>query len=187
MRIVRCSIPLVLSAIVAIYPPSTEDAQHINKDGIEFILKEEGCSLCSYQDLVGKGTIGIGSTRGLDGKPVPTNLVLTEEDVARLFVRDIRSVEACLDNKLSGQTMPQSVYNAVGSLIFNVGCSGTTVNKNGSYTRLRQAAEKQDWLRLCSHITDYKYVGKKPNPAIMERRMREKTMCLVDLGGENVE
>ena len=181
MKLVKCSIPLVLSAIVAAYPPSSEESQHIDKVGIEFILKEEGCSLCAYSDVIGKSTIGVGATRDSSGKAIRDNLTLTEEDVARLFIRDLKDVEYCLDSSLQGQLMPQSVYNAAGSLVFNIGCRGVTVNKNSSFTRLKQSAEKEDWPRFCSHITDYKYVGRKMNVAIMERRMREKTLCLSGL------
>lgn len=187
MKILKCATALVLGTVVSIYPLSTKEKQHISKAGIEHILKEEGCSLCAYQDSVGVETIGIGATRDLNHKAIDPSLILTNEDVARLLVNNLTTVETCLDNSLNGQAMPQSVYDASGSLVFQVGCRGTTQNKNKGKTRLKLASEKEDWLKFCSHFTDYKYAGKKVNKAILERREREKIMCLIDVGDTDVE
>lgn len=185
MRIVQCSLVVLLGAL-ALYQPR-DGKQHISPEMRDHLIKEEGCALCTYEDSVHVNTIGVGSTKGLDNLTIPNNLRLSEEEVAKLFLRDIANDEDCLDNSLNGQAMPQSVYDGVGSVVHNIGCSGVSVNKKTKgVTQIRRAALKEDWLVTCGHITDFKYAGGKISTAIMNRRAREQIFCMRDLEGSNV-
>lgn len=185
MRIAKCSLVLLLGAL-ALYKPG-DNKRHISPEMREQLVNEEGCALCTYEDTVSVKTIGVGSTRDINGNPIIEGARLTEEEIAELFLRDLSQDEKCLNDKLNGQEMPQSVYDAIGSVVHNIGCSGVSSNRRTKgHTRLRNAALKGNWMLVCSHVTDYKYAGGKISPAILSRRSREQEICMRDLESDDV-
>lgn len=91
----------------------------ISNAGIAFIKNEEGCRLKSYEDSVGKLTIGYGHT-GPDVKP---NQFITAARAEELLKEDVEKCEVTLQ-KFIRKTLNQNQIDALCSFIFNVGVAG---------------------------------------------------------------
>lgn len=192
-KVIACSLSLVISAVVSIF--ATDTGRHVTEDGLYFISRCEYCSLSVYPDPASKGvpyTGGIGATKDVKGKPLVLGDVLSNDDVITMFARDIKREEKCVITKMDGDktefsgggysyVMPQSVFDALVSVIHTVGCQGLTVNKNGAPTKIYKYAKTHDYKNTCNHITDFVYAGGKVNKGLKHRREEEKQYCLKDI------
>lgn len=88
-------------------------------NGLDFLAKEEGLRLKSYQDIVGIWTIGIGNTRYEDGTPVGPNEVITKERAIELFKNTLARFEATVSMATKG--LNQNQFDACVSLCYNIG------------------------------------------------------------------
>lgn len=85
----------------------------------EILIKSfEGLRLTSFQDVSGVWTIGYGHT-----KNVHAGTTITEATAEELFQEDVAWVEQVL-SRFTG--MPQGCYDALASLVFNVGPRAVT-------------------------------------------------------------
>lgn len=79
----------------------------------EALIKEyEGLRLTSFLDVGGRWTIGYGHTHG-----VRQGMTITEETANQMLQEDIAEAE----NAVSAFEVPQSCFDALVSLVFNVG------------------------------------------------------------------
>lgn len=174
-QLVYCSIASVLALVATLYPNDLKTS----KEGLELIASYENCVSCTYQDHIGVGTIGIGSTRGFDGKPVRPGVKLTDAQVAELFVRDVKEAEACVIRYLNGADMPQSVFDSTTSLVYNNGCYGTRWNKKANRpTWLARYAVAGDWENVCYRFSDFINAGGVPSQGLKNRRAKEQRVCI---------
>lgn len=174
--IIYCSVAAVLGLLTTVYPNELSTS----KEGLAFIAKWENCTTTVYTDIVGVCTGGVGSTRGLDGKPLARGGSLTLEEVTRLFMRDVKDAEWCVFRYFDGMNLPQPIFDSVVSLVYNNGCYGTRWNKKANRpTSIQRAATGGDWEKVCYHIGDFINAGGKPSKGLINRRTEEQRMCLL--------
>jgi len=89
---------------------------------VSLIKEFEGCELTAYKDIVGVWTIGYGHT-----KTVKPGMKITQRGAEELLRHDLAWVEAVI-NKYVKAPLTQNQYDAVASLIYNVG--GTAFSKS---------------------------------------------------------
>ena len=90
----------------------------ISQAGIDFIKQHEGVRYDSYQDSVGIWTIGVGHT----GPDIGPGMVIDDAEVDVLLNSDLAEAEECIEDNCDAP-ISQNQYDAVCSLIFNIGCS----------------------------------------------------------------
>lgn len=170
------------AAIVALVPVLYKDTLHTSEAGLKHIAAVEGCMYCSYGDVIGVNTIGIGATRDLQGHRITKGRRLSNAEIALLFARDVSEAEQCVDEHLAGRHMPQSVYDASVSLVFNVGCAGAMWNaKRHRHTNLYHNANAHLWEYVCGDMGSYIYGGGKVVPGLKARRAKDQALCRGDL------
>ncbi|ELT1236863.1 lysozyme [Salmonella enterica] len=143
---------------------------NISARGLAALKHEEGCKLTAYPDSRGVWTIGTGHTGKVDGVAVHKGMTITQDTADRLLHDDLSWVEHCITERV---TVPlnQNQYDALCSLIFNIGASafiGSSVRRYlnaGNYIAAADAFLK--WSRAGS------------NPTLLApRRGRERVMFL---------
>lgn len=159
----RCSIAAVL-ALAALVPDFR--LLHTSAEGLALIADLEGCRLSPYQCSAGVWTSGIGHTAGV----VPKRDI-TEREAAVNLVSDVLNVERRIAACVSVE-MPQSVYDAVVSLAFNVGTGAVCRSTMVTYIERRQ------WWQACDQLSRWVYVNGVKSPGLINRRVRENTHCL---------
>lgn len=152
----------------------------VNKDGILFIMKEEGYMLRPYMDVAGHRTIGVGHKLTpeeslVDGVEINGELVgwdkgLTKRQVYCLLKKDIKWVETTINDYVT-TTLNQGQVNALASLIFNIGASSFIDSTLLKAINAEQRREVSHQWRRWNKIT----VGgeKRILDALTRRRMRE--------------
>ncbi|EKR1732350.1 TPA_asm: lysozyme [Salmonella enterica subsp. enterica serovar Madelia] len=143
---------------------------NISARGLAALKHEEGCKLTAYPDSRGVWTIGTGHTGKVDGVAVHKGMTITQDTADRLLRDDLSWVEHCIAERV---TVPlnQNQYDALCSLIFNIGANAFTGSgvrrylNAGNYTAAADAF--LEWSRAGS------------NPTILApRRGRERAMFL---------
>lgn len=95
------------------------------------------------------------------------------QEIAELYVKGIKQSEKCVNQYANGQTMPQGAFDALVSITFNVGCGKL---KNSSLFKMaRQGYSKA----MCSQFERWIYAAGKPLKGLIERRQKEKNLCLI--------
>lgn len=179
-RLAYCSIASVLGIIATEY----KGEMQTSAEGLAHIAKWEQCVSCTYKDHVGVPTLGMGSTRDFNGKPPVMGRKATDDEVARLYMRDVKEAEQCVNKRMGGRNMPQSVFDASVSIVYNVGCAGTTWNnKRKAQTNIRLAANAGDWSQVCYHMGGFIYAGGKVSNGLKNRRAGDQALCIKDLYG----
>lgn len=93
----------------------------LSKNGEQLIKGFEQLRLNAYLDSVGVPTIGYGSTRYADGKPIGIKDRLADEDTAdRLFSYTIRDYESAV-NQYVKVPITQNQFDALTSFTYNEG------------------------------------------------------------------
>ena len=92
----------------------------ISRQGIDLIIKWEGCKLTAYKDGGGVWTIGYGHTSAAGEPEVKTGLRITAQDAKDMFVRDIVRYEIAVRNALT-RIPTQAQFDAMVSLCYNIG------------------------------------------------------------------
>ena len=113
-----------VSAIIAIVL-SMDTGLRINQAGLELIGNAESCRRDPYMCPARVLTVGIGSTGKVE------NRRYADEEIAEMWVKDLRDAEKCINDKFKGKDMPVNAFSAMTSAAFNMGCVGimTYVNK----------------------------------------------------------
>lgn len=115
--------------------PRASDARKIGPEGIALIKEFEGChkvlpngSVRAYRDP-GTGhlpiTIGWGSTKGKDGKPIPEGTVMSQAEVDALFERDLAKNAAEVAKAVGKAPTSQRQLDALVSFHYNTGAIAT--------------------------------------------------------------
>lgn len=126
---------------------------NVSDEGLIFIMQHEGMKLNAYPDPATGGdpwTIGIGHTTG-----VRSGDTCTQEQAMEWLREDCVTAEKCIANSVKvALTQPQ--YDALVSLIFNIGCGNF-----GKSTLLRHLNEGDDaaaadqflvWNKAAGHV-----------------------------------
>nr|WP_234276219.1 lysozyme [Klebsiella aerogenes] len=142
----------------------------ISSNGITKLKREEGERLKAYPDSRGIPTIGVGHTGNVDGKPVKLGMTITADKSSELLRADLRWVEDAISS-LVRVTLTQNQYDALCSLIFNIGKSafaGSTVLRQLNLKNYQAAADA---------FLMWKKAG-KDTEILLPRRQRERALFL---------
>lgn len=91
----------------------------ISEAGIKMIEGFESLRLQAYQDVRGIWTIGFGSTRG-----VRQGDQITNEEAQQRLRDDLDAAQNCVRNATTMVRLTQHQFDALVSLVFNIGCVG---------------------------------------------------------------
>lgn len=149
----------------------------IDKKGIEFLQNLEGLKRVPYQDGAGVWTIGYGHTGGISKDTKEITLIEAES----LFWDDIEPLEQFLsDPDIIQVPITQNEFTALLSFVFNEGeerfLKSTLLRKLNSGDKIGAAKEFDRWIYI--HESDGTIVE---CPGLKSRRLREKTLFLVDI------
>jgi lysozyme len=138
------------------------------------IATYEGYRSRAYDDGVGVQTVGFGSTRHPDGRPVKAGDTVTPERAVLMLARDAdriwREAAACIAE------VPLAPHEAAAfqSLAYNIGsaafCRSTLVRK------LKQ--DPPDYAGACAEILKWDRAGGRVLPGLTRRRQAEYRQCI---------
>ena len=153
-----------VSAVIAIVL-SMDSGLRINREGLELIGNAEACRREPYMCPARVLTVGIGSTGKVE------NRRYADEEIADMWVTDIRAAEKCVNQYANGQQMTDNQLSAITSFTFNVGCGALQKS-----TLARYAKNKQ-WLKMCGELSKWVYIGKEKSNGLANRREKEIALC----------
>ncbi len=165
---VVCSITAVLAIVFNI-----DDELSVSENGLRHIANEEGCRVKAYQCSADRWTAGMGHTEG-----ITASTVLTEQQVAEFFVKDIASAEKIVKKRIKKKPS-QAEYDMMVSFVFNLGAG------NFATSTLLKKFNQGDNQGACTQYPRWVYVnGKDCRVAesgcegIPKRRDKEMNICL---------
>lgn len=125
----------------------TATQRRIGSKGLAIIKEFEGCAtkladgrIKAYRDP-GTGhlpiTIGWGTTKGFDGKPIPEGTVMTQQQVDDLFARDLQKYADEVADAIDDAPTTQEQFDALVSFHYNTGAirkaTLTKLHSQGDY------------------------------------------------------
>lgn len=140
--------------------------------GLEIIGDAESCRRDAYQCPARIWTAGIGHT-GSGVKPNLKDIPL--EQIAIWFASDTMEAQNCIEQNLERpplKALPQGVFDAVGSLIFNTGC------KNIINSTLAKFIKAGEYINACYQLPRWNKTGGVVQPGLVIRRDKELKLCL---------
>lgn len=160
-----CSVGVIIGIVMSDY----RDEIRTSKAGLELIGNAEGCRREPYLCPAGVLTVGIGSTTDTDKK------YYSDDEIAKIWVKNIQQAEQCVNQHGNGKSLPQSVFDAAVSLTFTTGC------KKVKHSTLFNYLRENQYENACNRFPDWnKSSGKILNGLVM-RREKEKALCLSGL------
>lgn len=139
---------------------------------IEEIALAEGCREDSYYCPANKLTVGVGSTKDVQDR------MYSIEEIANRYAEDLMDAQNCLEKNVeakTGKELPQSVFDAFGDLVFNVGC-----RKFINYPMYTQLING-DYINACNRLNLYVNANGKPLPGLVKRRKLFVDNCINNL------
>lgn len=162
-----CAVTAVVGLVIATHGNEIRTSEK----GLLLIGNAEGCMQKPYQCPADVLTVGIGTTDAVE--KINRNKIYTLQEIAELYVKGIKQSEKCVNQYANGQTMPQGAFDALVSITFNVGCGKL---KNSSLFKMaRQGYSKA----MCSQFERWIFAAGKPLKGLIERRQKEKNLCLI--------
>ncbi len=163
-----CSVTAVLAIVFNI-----DDGLSVSENGLRHIANEEGCRLKAYQCSADRWTAGMGHTES-----VTASTVLTEKQVAELFVKDVASAERVVKKQIT-QRPNQAEYDMMVSFVFHLGAG------NFQSSTLLKKFNLGDNLGACKQYPRWVFANKKDCrikendcEGIPKRRDKEMNICL---------
>ncbi|OCG39740.1 lysozyme [Gilliamella sp. Bif1-4] len=156
-----------VSAIIAIVLANYQDEIRTSKVGLEIIGNAESCVREPYYCPANILTVGIGST----GNNIEQR-IYSDAEIAKRWVDDIKTAEMCVNRYANGFHLPQSVFDSVTSITFNVGC--TKMRTSTMYKHLNNG----DYKAACNEFPRWNKAGGKVLNGLVIRREKEKALCL---------
>jgi lysozyme len=144
----------------------------LSDDGANFIKGFEALVLTGYLPTPDDvPTIGWGHTGEMpDGSPVEVGSTITEDVANQLFEQDVAPVEDCINDVLAIVPLVQQQFDALVSLVFNVGIGGFNASD------LRQAIITGDEPNIKPNWLDWCYQNGVQLPGLVSRRNAEWQM-----------
>lgn len=138
----------------------------VDKKGIDFLVREEGCVLHPYLDSRKIPTIGIGCTYYSNGKRVTMqDPPITMAKAVQLFHNILSHYETAVWS-VTRDDITQNQFNALVSFSYNV---GVTAFKNSNL--LKSVNKNPHDLGITSSFYAWRFAGGKP--ILGPRRLRE--------------
>lgn len=182
---VLCAVSVVIASITGVYTTDstprrsapTELAPNGNplrfsQRAMEIIGDAEGCRRDPYMCPANRLTAGIGHA----GSDVRAGVgVYSLEQIEKWFAEDLFTAQECIEKYVEdkrGSRLPQGVFDAYGSFVFNMGCA-----KFRSYPVYKLLVDGQ-YLAACNRLPLYVYGGGVRLPGLEKRRGDERELCL---------
>lgn len=150
----------------------------LSKNGIAIIKNFEGLRLKAYRDIAGVWTIGYGSTRYPDGKPIKPGDILTGQAQANaLFENTLQQYVAAVNTQVK-VPLSQNQFDALVSFTYNLGTGAlqkSTLLKKLNFSDYAGAAEQ---FLMWNKITDPQTGNKIVCAALSARRREERALFL---------
>ncbi|HVW15730.1 MAG TPA: lysozyme [Mucilaginibacter sp.] len=149
-----------------------------SEKGIRIIKNFEGLCLDAYRDVAGVWTIGYGSTRYHDGKPIkPGDKLANEQQANALLLNTLGQYEEAVNADVK-VALNQNQFDALVSFTYNEGTGALRQS-----TLLKKLNEKDykgaaDQLPVWNKITDLKTHEKVVCATLTDRRKEERELFL---------
>ena len=151
-----CSVAVIIGLVLGI-----NSGIRTNQAGLELIGNAESCRRDPYMCPARVLTVGIGSTGKVQ------NRRHSDEEIAEMWITDIKIAEECVNNYANGQAMTDNQFSAVTSFTFNVGCGAL------KKSTLARHANRQQWPQMCGEFSKWVYIGKERSKGLENRRAKE--------------
>ena len=150
----------------------------LSQQGEKLIKSFEGLRLTAYRDVAGVWTIGYGSTRYHDGRPVkPGDKLTSEVQASAIFVNTLGQYEDAVNSYVK-VPLTQDQFDALVSFTYN---EGTYALKESTLLRKLNAKDYQGaagQLLVWNKITDPHTGQKVVCDTLTERRTAERHLFL---------
>lgn len=177
----KCSIGIIITIVLGAAGGYVSDAGNqlrFSKQAMDIIGNAEDCRRDPYRCPAGKLTQGIGHT----GSGI-TSGTATNEQIADWFATDLLDAQDCIEHYVESRTeieLPQPIFDAVGSFIFNAGC------KSFVHSSMYQFLLENQYRMACLELPKWVYVTdsngrKKIARGLVNRRAKEMNLCLTGL------
>ncbi|PMN73168.1 lysozyme [Enterovibrio norvegicus] len=144
----------------------------ISPRALDVVGNAEGCRRDPYRCPSGLVTNGVGNTHGV------IDALVSDEQIAKDWVKNIQSAEQCLFAWQGAPALTQGQVDAFTSFIFNTGCTRFRHNRDGSETRIGYFVRTGQYAQACEQLTRWVYGGGVKLPGLVSRRNVEKSICL---------
>lgn len=147
----------------------------IQKSTLDFISREEGREHRSYKDIAGLDTTGVGHLIKPDEKHL-IGKILSENEIDALLKKDLQDTLNSVMSNVKVK-MTQNMFDAIMSLVFNIGGSNFKNSTVLKYINSSQPADKiipawRSWNKITKN-------GKKEmSDSLTKRRDRELNLYL---------
>jgi lysozyme len=146
-----------------------------SKSFYNLITLLEGLRTRAYQDSKGIWTIGIGTILYPNKIKVKQGDVCTEKQAYEYLEHEVSKIVGTINGLLNGVTLNQNQFDAIVSLVYNIGTGGFAssnvlklIRKNPNDPNI-----KEEWLGWCKVTINGK---KEPNKGLLNRRKKEYQM-----------
>lgn len=159
--------------------------QHkLSDNGLHFIINEEcakdakgkiKCPLTAYaatkdEEARNIYTIGYGNTHYLNGNPVKKGDVITQEQANELYYSTIKNIEDDLAPQLLHISLSQNEYDAIVSLVYNIGLTAF-INST-----LLSCLRKGQHIAAAQQFPKWSNQNHKFLQGLYDRRLRERNL-----------
>jgi len=154
-------------------------------EGVALIKEFEGFSANAYPDPKSGGvpyTIGNGTTRYPDGKPVALGDVCTKEQAEQYLRHDLKKFESAVSAAVN-VPLTQGQFDAMVSIVYNVGPgskakAGIIMLKDGKPSTLLRKLNAGDYRGAADEFLKWVSPGTKVEGGLRRRRTAERQLFL---------
>lgn len=160
-----------VGAIIGIVTTNYSHEIRTTEKGLSIIGNAEGCRRDPYKCPADVLTYGIGATEA-NGEKIDVSKRYSDAEIAKRWVKDIKSAEKCVNLYGNGRSMPQGTFEAMTSITFNCGC------ERMKKSTLFRMANKGYHPSMCDQFIRWVYAGGKKLKGLEIRRAQERLLCL---------
>lgn len=139
--------------------------------GIQLIKQFEGLRLKAYKDSVGVPTIGYGTTRYPNGRPVTMGDACTAENAEYWLQHHVQTAIIPQLDKLLKVQVPQPAYNALVSFCYNLG-----IGSLAKSTLLKRINAGESMQAVATEFSKWNRAGGKVLDGLTRRRAAEAAL-----------
>ncbi|HVS93962.1 MAG TPA: lysozyme [Mucilaginibacter sp.] len=149
-----------------------------SEKGIRIIKNFEGLCLDAYRDVAGVWTIGYGSTRYHDGKPIkPGDKLANEQQANALLLNTLSQYEEAVNADVK-VALNQNQFDALVSFTYNEGTGALRQSTLLKKLNEKDYAGAADQLLVWNKITDPQTHEKVVCATLTDRRKEERELFL---------
>ncbi|MBN6064185.1 lysozyme [Aggregatibacter actinomycetemcomitans] len=161
-----CGVTAIVGLTIALHGNELQTSEK----ALLLIGNAEGCQRMPYTCPADVLTFGIGTTEAV--QKIDRNKIYSDEEIATAFAKGIKQAEKCVNTYANGQVMPQGAFDSLVSITFNIGCG--TMKSSTLFKMALQGYSKA----MCQQFPRWIYANGKPLKGLIERREKERALCL---------